>query len=132
MTRITQIDHEWLNIPMKSISSEIGLTRFDWAICILPLNCPTQNHRIICINTCNACSTYCYCTCTEVIDNIVYYITWRAIHIIIAKLGGQEGEIFRSRSIVSARPKGGRIPRLRTEYFPILPDRRNCNNKFII
>ena len=48
-----------------------------------------------------------------------YYITWRAI---IYR------EIFRSRSTISARPKGGRIPRSRTEYFPILPDR----NKFII
>ena len=96
MTRITQIDHEWLNIPMKSIS-------------VLPLYFPTLNYRIIYINTCNACSTYCYRTCTEVIDNIIY---------IIAILGGQYGEIYRSRSTVSARPKGGRIPRSRTPYCP--------------
>ena len=62
------------------------------------------NHRIIYINTHNACITYCYpCTCTEVISN--YYITWRAII--------YRG-IFRSRSTISARPKGGRIPRSRT------------------
>ena len=42
-----------------------------------------------------------------------YYITWRAI---IYR------EIFLSRSTILARPKGGRIPRSRTEYFPTLPD----------
>ena len=58
MTRITQIDHEWLNIPMKSIS--VFRNRFDWAyrcnmhIAIVFL---TLNYRIIYINTCNACST---------------------------------------------------------------------------
>ena len=28
--------------------------------------------------------------------------------------------------------KGGTIPRSRTEYFPVLPDPRNCNNRFIV
>ena len=122
MTRITQINHEWLNnIPMKSIS--VFRNRFDWAYrCNMHIAIVFPNHTIISINTHNTCITYCYpCTCTEVIYN--YYITWRAI---IYR------EIFRSRSTVSARPKGDRIPRSRAEYFPILPDRRNCNNKFII
>ena len=108
MTRITQINHEWFNnIPIKPIS--VFRNRFDWAYrCNMHIAIVFPNHRIIYINTHNACITYCYpCTCTEVISN--YYITWRAI---IYR------EIFRSRSTVSALPKGGRIPRSRTEISP--------------
>ena len=39
-------------------------------------------------------------------------------------LGGQYREIFRSRSTVSARPKGRTIPRSRTKYFPVFADPR--------
>ena len=37
-----------------------------------------------------------------------------------------------SRLAVLARPQGGTIQKPRTEYFPILPNPRNCNNLFII
>ena len=44
-------------------------------------------------------------------------MTGRAI--LIACLGGQYGKIISSRVAVLARPQGGAIHNLRTEYFPI-------------
>ena len=56
----------------------------------------------------------------------------KLIHILLHDWGGQYREIFCLRSTILARPKVGTIPRSRTEYFPVLPDPRNCNNGFII
>ena len=50
------------------------------------------------------------------------------INIIIAvPWVGQYGEIFSSRVAVLARPQGGTIHNLRTEYFPS----QSCNNIYI-
>ena len=57
--------------------------------------------------------------CTEV----YIYIT--------ARLGGQYGGIFSSRLAVLARAQRGTIQKPRTEYSPVLPDPKECSNRFI-
>ena len=60
------------------------------------------------------------------------------IHLLLSNLIGQnvqamvQGKIFSSMVAVLARPKGGTIQNQRAEYFPILPDPRKCNNRFIV
>ena len=48
-------------------------------------------------------------------------------HLLLHEYEGNLGEIFRLRSTVSVRPKGGTTPRLGMEYFAVLPEPRNCN-----
>ena len=45
-------------------------------------------------------------------------------HLLLHDCEGNLGGIFRLRSTVSVQRKGGMTPRLRTEYFPVLPDSR--------
>ena len=49
-----------------------------------------------------------------------------------ARLGGQYRGIFSARLAVSARAQRGTIQKPRTEYSPILPDPKECSNRFIV
>ena len=60
-----------------------------------------------------------FCTC----NNYIY---------ITARLGGQYGGIFSSRLAVLARAQRGTIQKPRTEYSPVLPDPKECSNRFIV
>ena len=51
---------------------------------------------------------------------------------ITARLGGQYGGIFSSRLAVLARAQRGTIQKPRTEYSPVLPDLKECSNRFIV
>ena len=51
---------------------------------------------------------------------------------ITARLGGQYGGIFSSRLAVLARAQRGTIQKPRTEYSPVLPDPKECSNRFIV